>query len=199
MAIEKMMFVRATGPIEKLNEFNLKTLSVDYYHPENASDFMAGSDGYHTVVQLCPFDLPLRHIEEISDLTQFDLTKEATNVFGTDRPLTEAYLQKLMKYVRDSDFDSSDINSFLSGLKPAIDMNSKYHLQLAAREKELHQRIDKLSHFVALDVDPNEMLSTNYIDVHFGSLPKDSMIKLYMYNNDNKFIFNTYSSDEKYF
>lgn len=194
-----MMFVRATGPIEKLNEFNLKTLSVDYYHPENASDFMAGSDGYHTVVQLCPFDLPLRHIEEISDLTQFDLTKEAANVFGTDRPLTEAYLQKLMKYVRDSDFDSSDINSFLSGLKPAIDMNSKYHLQLAAREKELHQRIDKLSHFVALDVDPNEMLSTNYIDVHFGSLPKDSMIKLYMYNNDNKFIFNTYSSDEKYF
>lgn len=194
-----MMFVRATGPLEKLNEFNLKTLSVDYYHPENAVDYISGADGYHSVSQSSPFDKSIRSIGEISAQAQVDLTKETTNVLGTDRSFTEEYLRKLTKYVSDSDFDSSDINSFLSGLKPQIDNHSRRSKELIARETELEQKIDKLKHFEALDVDPAEVLSTSFIDVHFGSLPKDSMIKLYMYNNDNKFIFNTYSSDEKYF
>ncbi|MCD7775738.1 MAG: hypothetical protein LUH40_09180 [Clostridiales bacterium] len=196
--IEKMMFVRATGPIERLNEFNLKTLSVDYYHPENAIDYMSGTDGYHAVTEQCPFDLPIKHIEDIAALTDVDILRDASNVFGTDRPITQAYLDKLEKYLSENDFDSSDINVFLSGLKPSIDEYSKRQSELAEREKFLTQKIDQLSHFAALDVNLND-IKTNYIDVHFGSIPKDSIIKLYMYNNDNKIIFNTYSSDDKYF
>lgn len=194
-----MMFVRATGPMDRLNEFNLKTLSVNYYHPENAAEYMSGADGWHAVTENCPFDIPIKHIEDIAEQTDFDLTHGVSNIFGTDKPLTSAYLKKLTKYVSENDFDSSDINLFLSGLKPAVDSYSKKHFELQNREKELTQKIDKLSHFQSLDVDINEMTGTEYIDVHFGSLPKDSMIKLYMYNHDNKFIFNTYSSDDKYF
>ena len=194
-----MMFVRVTGPIEKLNEFNLKMLSVDFYHPENASDYMSGTDGYHSVTQQCPFDQPLKNIEEISEKSNAEITAGAQNVFGTDRPLTADYLKKLTKYVTENDFDTSDINSFLTGIRPDVESYSDRRQELSDRERFLTQKIDKLSHFVALDVDPNELLGTSYIDVHFGSLPKDSMIKLYMYNDSNKLIFNTYASDEKYF
>ncbi len=193
-----MMFVRSTGPIEKLNEFNLKTLSVDYYHPENAIDYMSGADGYHAVTEQCPFDQPIKHIEDIAALTDVNIRENTSNVFGTDKPVTQAYLDKLENYLSDNDFDSSDINVFLSGLKPAIDEYSKRQSELADREKFLTQKIDKLSHFVALDVNLTD-INTSYIDVHFGSIPKDSMIKLYMYNNDNKIIFNTYSADDTYF
>lgn len=194
-----MMFARVTGPAEKLNEFNLRTLSADFYHPENAAEYMSGSNGYHSASEVCPFDMPIRNIEEIAEMAGVDFSEETVNVFGTDRPVTQAYLKKLTKYITENDFELSDINSFISVIKPVIDINSRHHLELIDREKRLNQKIDKLSHFIELDVNPNEMLSTNFIEVHFGSLPKDSMIKLYMYNNDNKFIFNTYSSDKKYF
>lgn len=194
-----MMFVRATGPIEKLNEFNLKMLSAANYHPENASEFLSGADGYHALSGACPFESSVRQIEEISAGSGVDFTGDAENVLGTDKPFTTAYLNKLTKYVSENDFESSDINTFLSGLKPKIDAYGQAYEELTEREKELTQRIDKLSHFAALDVDPNELTGTSYIDVHFGSLPKDSMIKLYMYNDDNQFIFNAYSSDEKSF
>lgn len=193
------MFVRATGPLDKLNEFNLKALSVDYYHPENAVDYMSGGDGWHAVSQSCHFDLPIKNIEDIAQQTDFDLTASITDYLGTGTPIPETYFKKLMKYISKNDFDSSDINTFLSGLKPAIDAYSKKREALSEREKELTQRIAKLRHFEALDIDPNEMTGTKYIDIHFGSLPKDSMIKLYMYNHDNKLIFNTYASDDKYF
>lgn len=194
-----MMFVRATGPIEKLNEFNLKTISAPHYHPENASEYMSGTEGYHSVLSACPFDSSIRQIEEISAGSGFDFVGNAENVLGTEQPLTSTYLNKLTKYVSENDFESSDINTFLSGLKPKLDEYGTAYAALTDRARELEQKIDKLSHFAALDVDPNEIVGTSYIDVHFGSLPKDSMIKLYMYNDDNKLIFNAYSSDEKYF
>ncbi len=194
-----MMFVRATGPVEKLSEFNLKAVTADFFHIENAADYMAGSNGYRQASQPCPFDETIKRIEEISEMTGLDFSSGLTNVLGTDRPPMQAYLKKITKYISENDFDSSDIISFISAIKPAIADNSLRHAALAEREKQLRQQIDKLSHFIELDVNPKEMLGTNYIEVHFGSLPKDSMIKLYMYNNDNKFIFNTYSSDKKYF
>ncbi len=199
MAIEKMMFVRATGPMERLNEFNLKTITVDYYHPELALDYLAGADGYHAVTSASPFENAIRQIEEISKLAEVDITENQAGYLNSEDDITEEYLKNLTKYVSENDFDTSDIKAYLSGLRPAIESNRQKHKELTKREAELTARIDQLKHFVALDVDPKEIMGTSYIDVHFGSLPKDSMVKLYMYNTDNKFIFNTYSSDEKYF
>ncbi len=198
MAIEKMMFVRATGPIEKLNEFNLKTLTVDYYHPETAIDYLSGADGYHTITSACPFEKAIKQIEEISKIAEVSITSNTQNSFSSGSATPE-YIKNLTRYVSENDFDSSDITSFISGLRPAVEKNSAIHKELILRKKQLNDRIDQLKHFAALDVDPNEVMGTSYIDVHFGSLPKDSMVKLYMYNTDNKLIFNTYSSDEKYF
>ncbi len=193
------MFVRATGPIDRLNEFNLKTLSVDYFHPENAEDYMSGADGWRGITESNPFDSSIKHIENISNITGMDLTQNAQSLFGSDKPVSETYLKKLTKYVTTQDFTASDISTFLSALQPIVDTYSVRHSQLNTRQKELENAIDKLHHFAALEIEPDELLSTRYIDIHFGSLPKDSMIKLYMYNDDNKFIFKTYSSDEKYF
>lgn len=194
-----MMFVRATGPLEKLNEFNLKVLSAENYHPENASEYLSGAEGYRAESSICPFDGSIRQIEEITEGSGVDFTTSSESMFVDDSRLTEQNLNKLTKYVSENDFESSDINTFLSGLKPKIDEYGKAYEFYNEKKNQLLQRIDKLKHFEALDVDPKELMGTSYIDVHFGSLPKDSMIKLYMYNDDNKFIFNTYSSDEKYF
>ncbi len=198
MAIEKMMFVRATGPVDRLNEFNLKTLTIDFYHPEAAADYLLNTDGWNSCGTSCPFDKYIKQIAEISKHTDFDFSKissELTDASGID----SRYLQKLMKYIRENDFESSDINTFLSDLKPHMETQSQRLIDLAAKKKQLIQKTDKLKHFASLDIDPNEIVGTKYIDVHFGSLPKDSMIKLYMINNENKLIFNTYSSDDKYF
>lgn len=192
------MFVRATGPIERLNEFNLKLLSVDYYHPENAADYLAGTDGYHALTEICPYDKFVKQIEDISELTKVPLDS-LSNVFGTDREIEPKYLKKLTRYVSDNDFDSSDMSFFLSRLSEIVAKSSAKLLEMNKKEQALKQKINKLSHFAQLDVDINDTLNTEYVDVHFGGLPKDSMIKLYMYNTENILIFNTYSSDEKYF
>ena len=193
------MFVRADGPADKLNAFILKTLSVDYYHPESAPEYLSHNDGYSAFTEACPFDQAIRHIEDISQQADVSLNQGVSNVLGTGKALERSYLDKLTKYVSENDFDASDINSFLSGLQSQIDLYGKRYSDLKEREKYLKDRIQNLSHFSTLEVDLNEMLSTKYIDIHFGSMPKDSMVNLYLYNSENKFIFNTYSSDEKYF
>ncbi len=193
-----MMFVRATGPVDKLNEFNLKTLLVDYYHPENAPDYMSGTDGWQSIGESNPFDGTIKHLEEISKLTGIDLLSNAPLLYG-NKPVSEDYLNKLTKYIATNDFEVSDISMFLSALQPIVGTYSERHATLQARKKELEQNINKLSHFAQLDISPNELMSTSYVELHFGSLPKDSMVKLYMYTDENKLIFKTYSSDEKYF
>lgn len=194
-----MMFVRATGPVDKLNEFNLKTLLIDYYHPENAADYMSGTDGWQSIGESDPFDGAIKHIEEISRLTGIDLISNAPLIYDSKKAVSEDYLNKLTKYITSNNFEVSDISMFLSALQPIVSTYSQRHASLQSRKKELLQNINKLSHFAALDISPDELMSTNYVELHFGSLPKDSMVKLYMYTDENKLIFKTYSSDEKYF
>lgn len=199
LAIEKMMFVRATGPVDKLNEFNLKTLLIDYYHPENATEYMSGTDGWQSLFESDPFDSSIRNIEEISSLTGIDLKSHAQLIFSDKTPSNKEYLKKLTGYITSHNFETSDISSFLSALHSVVSTYSVKHSQLQARQKELEQNINKLKHFAQLDISPDELMNTSLVELHFGSLPKDSMIKLYMYTDDNKFIFKTYSSDDKYF
>lgn len=194
-----MMFARAVGPADKLNEFNLSIITADFYHPEKADEYMSGAGGYRSAWRACPYDLPIKHIEEIADMCGIDFSDNLTNVLGTGKTPSPSYIKRLGKYLSDADFDSSDIHSVIAQMEPKAGLDTKQRLALIDREKELTQKIDKLSHFEELDVDLGEMLGANYVEVHFGSLPKDSMIKLYMYNNEGKFTFKTLSSDKKYF
>lgn len=194
-----MMFVRATGPIDKLNEFNLTTLLTDYFHPENAADYMSGADGWQSITESNPFEKSIRNIEEISKLTGFDFSKDAPSISDADKPVSKEYIKTLKKYLTSKDFEISDISTFLSALQAIVGTYSQRHAELQAHKKELEQNINKLSHFAQLDISPDELMSTSLVEIHFGSLPKDSMVKLYMYTDESKLMFKTYSSDEKYF
>lgn len=75
--------------------------------------------------------------------------------------------------------------------------------QLAAR-KELSERvsivnssIEQFSHFTNLDIPVNDILSSNFLKVRFGSIPKDCYPKLKAYEDNENILFVECKQDEK--
>lgn len=199
-----MKVVRITGPVQKLNETLMRILSVDYIAIENTIDILTRDEGYNQASSPSPFTAVINSIEETAKSAGDPIDgAKLTNVFGTGKKATETYCQTLMKYLQETDFDNSDINLFISGLKPKIDDFIEKSAKYSDRQRYLKHRLDNLNHFDNLDVNVNsiaasmkEMSANGRTGLHFGYLPKSSMVKLYYFNKENNYIFRTLSSDE---
>lgn len=199
-----MLFVRLSGPTQRLNEMLTRIMCEELVHPEMAGEFLTSADGYVAFTDPCPFDDPLHEIEAIAGAAGDAIDPAAlTNVFGTDRPMAYSYMKKLIGYVADTDFDDSDINVYLSGLKPRTDALSGMRLELEEKERYLTHRVETLRHFTHLGTDAASLRSAlaAHADagtvVHFGCLPRDAIMKLYRYSAGSFLQFKIFSSDDQ--
>lgn len=143
-----MKVVRITGPVQKLNETLMRILSVDYIAIENTIDILTRDEGYNQASSPSPFTAVINSIEETAKSAGDPIDgAKLTNVFGTGKKATETYCQTLMKYLQETDFDNSDINLFISGLKPKIDDFIEKSAKYSDRQRYLKHRLDNLNHF----------------------------------------------------
>lgn len=192
-----MMLLRASGTMDKLNEFIIKIFSMSDFHAEDALSFLSSTMGYVALNETSPFEFTLRDIEDTAAIAGKQLDPESlSNVLGTGRTPDGEYAKQLYEYTQISDKLITDINGLLSNIRTDLISRSEHRKNMAQEVDALKTKQDNLSHFMKLDVDVDELLSSTYLSVRFGSLPRDSYKQLKVIEQDGKFIFTPCSSDE---
>lgn len=205
--IEKMMLVHAYGPMDKLNKLLFRLLRGADIHLENATELLGSAVGFGAVDGESPFSDAIARIRSISETANDPIDDGAlVNFIGTGREPTNDYIRTLSKLLEEAEgnFDGSDINVFLSGLKPKIDEYVEKTRELTEREAELTHEIDVITHFNNIDIDLDAVRKTladfkksRRMTAQFGFMPKDAMVRLYLLNAEDKFFFRIISRDEK--
>ncbi|MCR5782812.1 MAG: hypothetical protein K6G90_08775 [Clostridia bacterium] len=204
--IEKMLLLRVAGPMDKLGNILLRLCLGADIHLENAADALGRAEGYIPVSGESPFTAVTESIRAISDAAGDPIDdRELTSALTAGKEASDEYVRALHKCLEDAEdnFDQNDINVFLSGLKPRLDEYIKKISALDTSTAELNHSLDLSTHFSALDIDiaaVRRELKTikkrENMSATFGLMPKDSAVKLYLLNAEDKFFFKAFARDE---
>ncbi len=177
MAIEKMKFVMASGPLSQLNKLITALCGEGTFHPEPASSFISPTMGYAPLNEENPFTPTLSAVRELAQQFSIDLEAGRPQKGTVIDDKTKEYIESLGARVRD-----------------AVEQNNALNEQIEA----CREGIEKYKHFTGLGIPLEEVFACKFISIRFGHLPKDSYLKLNKGYGDNPYIlFVPASADEK--
>jgi V/A-type H+-transporting ATPase subunit I len=177
LAIEKMKFVMASGPLSQLNKLITALCGDGTFHPEPASSFISPTMGYAPLNEENPYTPTLSAVRELAQQFSIDLEAGKPQKGTVIDDKTKEYIDSLGARVRD-----------------AVEQNNALNEQI----EECREAIEKYKHFTGLGVPLEDVFACKFISIRFGHLPKDSYLKLNKGYGDNPYIlFVPASVDEK--
>ena len=168
MAIEKMKFIRAYGPVGRVDEFISACCLSGELHPENALDYMSASMGFSSMGGENPYSARIQRMEELADIASAELDGEAD-----------------LTNVSEKGFDDSLIDEMMETMQSLHRRHTALSEQLAVCEKEREQ----YSHFTDLDTSMQDLIECRFVSVRFGSMPTECLEKLAAYQERESFVF----------
>ena len=167
MAIEKMKFVMASGPLSQLNKLITALCGDGTFHPEPASSFISPTMGYAPLNEENPYTATLSAVRELAQ--QFSIDLEA------GKPQKGTVIDdKAIEY----------IESLGARVRETVEQNNALNEQI----EECREGIEKYKHFTGLGVPLEDVFACKFISIRFGHLPKDSYLKLTKGYGDNPYI-----------
>lgn len=167
LAIEKMKFVMASGPLSQLNKLITALCTDGFFQPEPAQHAISPTMGYTPLTEENPYTSTLTAVRELAN--QFSIDLEA------GKPLKGTVIDdKTRDYIEGLD----------QRVKDAVAQNNALNDQL----EECRAGIEKYSHFTGLEIPLEEIFSCKFVSARFGHLPKDSYLKLTQGYGDNPYI-----------
>lgn len=172
-----MKLVKATGPMDQLNNF-ISTCCLDgTFHPEQATQYMSASMGYTTLSEENPYAPMLQKIEEL--IRENDSAPDPAIVGSRSREVqldeqTDEYIDELDRRL------------------------SAMHDERKELEDQLEQcknGIAKYEHFTGFDVGFDELFGCKFIKTRCGHMSKASYEKLVAYDDDPYVLFIPCSTD----
>jgi len=177
MAIEKMKLVRVDGNISSLEELITTCCLSGDFHAENAINYFSESLGFVSLNEENPYSGSISDLEEIASIAGASLKED----FDANE------LKLDMKEKTYVDEVKAQLNSFLERRN-----------NITAQINSDTSLINKYKQFVGLDVPLEELFSTKFIKIRFGSIPRDCYPKLKAYENNPDVVFFECSQNEKY-
>ncbi|MCC8023122.1 MAG: ATPase [Clostridiales bacterium] len=177
MAVEKMSLVTVSGDLEDLDAFICRCCLGGNLQPEPAIAHISDSMGFVPLVEENQYADALANIQELAD--SFGVTLKLVEGFDFtqgDEALDRMYLQEL----------GEKFQSLLAEQK-----------EVQAKIEECRGQQESLSHFMEMDIPVNEILECEFIKFRFGRLPKQSMSKLSLLEENPYLIFFPCSYDEE--
>ena len=177
MAIEKMKLVRIDGEMSGLEELIATCCLSGDFHAENASDYFSKSLGFSALNEENPYTASISELEEIAGVAgvtlneDFDADKIGLDVAEKD------YVDKL----------KLELNEFFEKRN-----------ELTGEINNLSTMINEYNQFIGLDVPLEELFSTKFLKIRFGSIPRDCFPKLKAYENNPDITFFECTQDDKY-
>ena len=167
MAIEKMKFVMASGPLSQLNKLITALCGDGTFQPEPASSFISPTMGYAPLNEENPYTPTLSAVRELAQ--QFSIDLEA------GKPQKGTVIDdKAIEY----------IESLGARVRETVEQNNALNEQI----EECREGIEKYKHFTGLGVPLEDVFACKFISIRFGHLPKDSYLKLNKGYGDNPYI-----------
>lgn len=168
MAIEKMVPVKISGPLDKMPQTSGKLYESECFHPESAIKLVSAEMGF------VPFTDESPYATELSELTEL-----ASNA-GLNL--------ELMNLKEQAQFDEEDLK-YIKKVKDKID---RFKQTTAALEEQLNvckSGITSFSHFKGLEINLQDISECKFIKVRFGRMPKESYKRLNTVYKDNPYVF----------
>ncbi len=178
MAIEKMKFVKVTGPVSQLNSF-LSACCVDgNFQPEQALQHMSATMGYTSLSEDNPYAPTIQKIEE---LIRENDSAPNPSIVGTDS--------------RDIVPDEQT-KEYIDALDRRLSAIQDERKELEEQLRQCRSGIDQFSHFTNFDVSFEEIFECEFTKTRFGHMPIENYEKLMSYNDNPYVLFIPCSSDE---
>ena len=177
-----MSCISIIGSIKRLDEVVNMCGESKIFQPDNVSSFYSNTEKFLPISEENPFASPLMKLKNI--IYSCGAKPEETDIsnFHISR-------SKIDKYVK-----------FISGkVESLVDEKRKIYGQIASNNEEL----EKLKHFYGLDKTLKEILSCEYVKVHFGKIPKEIYARFDDYAEKSKkmgieLVFFGYDEDDEY-
>lgn len=169
MAVDRMKFVRVTGPVNRLDSFLSQCCTNGNFQPEKATSYLSASLGFAPLVETNPYAPLLQKLEELADENSSGVKLQLMNKYSK-----KTSDEKTVEYI-------NELTELFSCLR-----EKRNELLLKLRECE--SKLEQLKHFTGFDIDLQELFGCQFVDVRFGHLPKENYNKLVAYV-DNPYVF----------
>lgn len=180
MAVMKIKVISMIGRMSELDNVAAACGRSGMFHPDNSLAFYSDTSGFSPLTEENPYAGPLQILTEAAQCIRKKpvFLSEGSPAYTGDLDGAKDYALTFSAYLHDLQ-----------------------QQRQAAQQKvaELNQSIAKISHFVGMNLNLDEIHACDYIKARFGCLPKDSFEKLNSFTENPYVIFFPGSSDSQYY
>lgn len=181
MAVLKIDVVSIIGRMADLDEVTTLLGKSGVFHPDNALSFYSDTSEFSPLNEENPYAEPLLQLNGILNQTK-----------------TKLDILKAQE-AEQSEMSPEEMKSYAESISAKfIELQNKQN-EAQEKIKVYTKQISEFSHFVGLDLDLDEIHACEYIKVRFGSLPKESLVKLNSYTQNPYVVFFPSTNDETHY
>ena len=181
MAVVKIKILNVIGRMSELDEVTAALGKSCAFHPDNALSFYSDTSEFAPLNEENPYSESLHALEE------------TMRSIGRHVDLLDAgTVEKIAP-------DIGDWRSYVKGLSSGVGDLLAQREQADREIAEDSREIEKVAHFVGLDLDLDELRECKFIKIRFGSLPLESYGKLADYKQNPYVVFFPGSRDDEHY
>ncbi|MFU0833497.1 MAG: V-type ATP synthase subunit I [Oscillospiraceae bacterium] len=181
MAVVKIKVLNVIGRISELDEVTTVLGKSGVFHPDNALAFYSDTSEFIPLNDENPYTGALHTLEETLNSIHKHVELLSVRMVEKIAPT----IKNWRDYVKNLSIRVSDL----------LKKRDELEKQLAVVNRE----IDKVSHFMGLDLNLDELRECRFIKIRFGSLPIESYEKLSSYDSNPYVVFFPGSVDKEHY
>nr|WP_319488318.1 V-type ATPase 116kDa subunit family protein [uncultured Caproiciproducens sp.] len=181
MAVLKVKVVSIIGRMADLDQATTLCGKSCVFHPDNALSFYSDTSDFSPLNEENPYSEPLQQLADV-----LAASKKKLGLLSADE------VSKI-KIGRD------ELNSYVDFISSSFSELQKERTDAQLNIQDYTKEIEKISHFVGLELDLDAIHACKYIKVRFGSLPKESYEKLKSYKQNPYIVFFPSTSDATHY
>ncbi len=178
VAVSTVKIASIIGVMSELDKVIKFCGESQVFHPDDALSFYDNTEDFTPVSEKNPYTSLLQTLKE--------------NVLAAGKPLKFVDVKKF-------NVNRKQIGDYVTYLSEKLGILLQKQKERKQAIVEYQKSIAEISHFLGLSFDLNEIFSCQYIKARFGSLPKDSFLKLTSYSDNPYVLFFPCTSDDLYY
>ncbi len=181
MAVLKVKVISIIGRMDDLDQATALCGKSCAFHPDNALSFYSDTSDFSPLNEENPYSEPLQQLTDA--------------MVGSKKKLTLLSAAEVSRIK----MSREEMNDYVDYISSAFSSLQKERSDAQLKIQEYSGEIEKISHFVGLELDLDQIHACKYIKVRFGSLPKESYEKLNSYKQNPYVIFFPSTSDATHY
>ncbi|MBE6831587.1 MAG: ATPase [Ruminococcaceae bacterium] len=181
MAVLKVKVISIIGRMDDLDQATVLCGKSCAFHPDNALSFYSDTSDFSPLNEENPYSEPLQQLTDA--------------MVGSKKKLTLLSAAEVSRIK----MSREEMNDYVDYISSAFSRLQKERSDAQLKIQEYSGEIEKISHFVGLELDLDQIHACKYIKVRFGSLPKESYEKLNSYKQNPYVIFFPSTSDATHY